>query len=66
MLWKLCSSKQFSVQGHAACQFHHVCFMRIQMCTFKLYQINPHVHMGSFYENIHSPITTKQNDTQEK
>ena len=37
-------------------------FFGFQMSTFKVYQINPAVHIGSNYENISSLITTQYND----
>ena len=36
------------------------------MSTFKVYHINPAVHIGSDYENISSLITTQYNDYQTK
>ena len=66
MRFVLGSSKQFLVQGHPACRLRHVNFMRIQMCKFKVYHINPPVQRGSFLENICSLITIKQIDIQAK
>ena len=46
MLSAPCSSKQSQVQ--------HVNFI---MYTFKVYQVNSAVHMGSIQENVHYQIT---------
>ena len=52
----VCPMFQWAVPG-TACQFHHVCFIRIQLYTFKVYQVNSAAHMVSIQENIHYPIT---------
>ena len=61
----ICSSKQFRVWT-TAWQFPHVCFIRIQMSAFKVYQVNPAVHRSSIWENIHSPITINHKVIQTK
>ena len=44
MLSHLCSS----MQSLSACQFHHVCFIGLQLSTFKVTKINPAVQRGQF------------------
>ena len=39
------------------CQFHHVHFMRIKMCTFKVWQVNSFANGISRNKNIHFLIT---------
>ena len=38
----------------------------IQLYTFKVYQVNSAVHMGSIQENVHYPITIYHNDIKAK
>ena len=56
MQLKVDSSKQFQLE----CQFHHVCFIMIQV----LYLVNSAVHRSLTWENIHPLITIKHNDVQ--
>ena len=45
------SSPRYSM-SISSCMFH-----KIQLYTFKVYQVNSAAHMGSIQENVHYPIT---------
>ena len=66
MVWILCSSKQSISQG-LTYQFHHLCFIMIQMCTFKNAPGQP---SGAYFKEIFTlikkPTIFKQNDNDNK
>ena len=66
MLWMLCSSKPFLVQGHQHVNFMMYVSWGSTCAPLKCTNVNPRVQRGSFSENIHSFITTKWNNSQAK